>query len=127
MHYSFLGTYKDYNVYKGPRSKDDVPYHDPGNIYLVPTGDGNYWMVLNGRICGTCDSRYCIEEFYEPPATEVQEVNFTATVSPDSWTDRQATPAEEPVKCEESTPTDSDDFWTRIQREIDITLKNATI
>lgn len=66
MSYEFLGIYKEYKVYTGARHKDDVPYHDPGAIYLVPTGTGNYWMLVNGRICGSCNTDYRVEEFDEP-------------------------------------------------------------
>ena len=121
MPYKFLGTYKNYNVYKGARSKDDVPYHDPGNIYLAPAGNGNYWMILNGRICGTCDSRYCVEEFYEPAEREVEELNFTAS----SWTtdpNPQVVEDEEPMVEEEPS---SSDFWTRVQEEINAVLNSV--
>lgn len=126
MRYKYLGTYKDYKVFTGARNKNDVAYNDPTSIYLVPTGTGNYWMLINGRICGYCDANYCVEEFNDPAEQEVEELNFTAS----SWTTdpNPQVVEEEPKPAPVPQPTtSSSDFWTRVQEEIDSTLKAASL
>lgn len=126
MPYKFLGTYKGYNVYKHPYTAHARECPSDGNIYLVPTGDG-YRMVLNGVPCGYCDSRYCVEEFEEPVADEIEELNFTCS----SWTTdpNPQVLEEEPAKSEvEPEPAaTSSDFWTRVQEDIDTVLKSTAI
>lgn len=119
MSYKFLGTYKNYNVYKHPYTASARECPSDGNIYLVPSGTG-YEMVLNGVPCGYCDSRYCVEEFEEPRSNEI---DFTSS----SWATDPNPQVEKEEPAEPETAATSSDFWTRVQEDINAVLKSTAI
>ena len=122
LNLQFLGRYNDRKVYKGANSFEDAPDYE--SIYLVSRGKGRgYRMYINKKLVGHCDDDYAVEWFKEPEEETVEELTFTATpVAP------QYTPEPAPVSVPESQPArDSDDFWTRIQKEITDVLNSAAI
>ena len=114
----FLGRYNDRKVYKGANSFEDAPDYE--SIYLVSRGKGRgYRMYINKKLVGHCDDDYAVEWFKEPEEEIVEELTFTAT---------PVAPQSAPVSVPEPQPArNSDDFWTRIQKEIADVLNSAAI
>ena len=118
----FLGRYNDRKVYKGANSFEEAPDYE--SIYLVSRGKGRgYRMYINKKLVGHCDDDYAVEWFKEPEEEIVEELNFTATPAVPHYEPEPA-----PVPVPESQPArNSDDFWTRIQKEITDVLNSAAI
>jgi hypothetical protein len=87
-------------------------------------------MYINKKLVGHCDDDYAVEWFKEPEEEIVEELTFTATPAVPQYTPepapaRTATPESQPAPV--APDRNSDDFWTRIQKEITDVLHSAAI
>ena len=124
LNLQFLGRYNDRKVYKGANSFEEAPDYE--SIYLVSRGKGRgYRMYINKKLVGHCDDDYAVEWFKEPEEEIVEELTFTA--SPVPTTESQPARTATPEQPQTAPDRNSDDFWTRIQKEITDVLNSAAI